>query len=265
MYIASVARHQACEVLTLNCVGRSTPYPADGLDEDNTFAKFQASFDPTWGRVKALIHPAVGNHEYLTKDAAGYFQYFGAAAGAPDKGYYSFDVGTWHLISLNSQCIGGCQSGSAQETFLKADLAAHANQCILAYWHIPLFSSGGRASPNTKPLWQDLQAAGADVVLNGHDHIYERFAPQTADGTADPKGIREFIVGTGGNNHTSISHVAANSEVRNVDTFGVLQMTLHPGGYDWRFVPVSGGTFTDSGSGTCHHGSGGTPPPPPSS
>ncbi len=241
-----------------------------------SLAEYQQAYDPTWGRVRSITHPIPGNHEYLTSSgstptvgcdssnagAAGYFNYFGSAAGTPGQGWYSFDVGTWHLIALNSNCgdVGGCIPTSPQGLWLAADLAAHANQCILAYWHIPLFSSGGRAAQNGYWLWQQLYAAHADVVLDGHDHIYERFDPQDASGVADPNGIREFIVGTGGANHTSIATVAANSVVRDTTTFGVLALTLHAGSYDWTFEPAVG-AFTDSGSASCHNA---VSPPSPS-
>jgi hypothetical protein len=230
------------------------------------------SYDKSWGRVKSITRPGPGNHEYLTSGgtdcnpsnagAAGYFRYFGSAAGDPAKGYYSYDVGSWHMIVLNSECtdVGGCSATSPQGVWLRQDLAAHTNFCTLAYWHIPLFSSGGRASTRYRTFWDALYAADADIVLNGHDHIYERFAPQRPDGTADPaRGIREFVVGTGGSNHTSLSTTFANSEVRNASTYGVLRLTLHAQGYDWQFVPEAGKTFTDSGSSACH---GSTPPPP---
>ncbi|MGZ4616746.1 MAG: CBM96 family carbohydrate-binding protein [Actinomycetes bacterium] len=230
------------------------------------YQAFLQSYDPSWGRVKAITHPAVGNHEYLTSGgtgcdssnagAAGYFKYFGAAAGDPSKGYYSYDIGTWHLIVLNSQCgaAGGCGATSPQGVWLRNDLAAHTNFCTMAYWHIPLFSSGGRASSTYKVFWDPLYAANADVVLSSHDHLYERFAPQTPSGTADPvRGIREFVVGSGGANHTSFtSTIFPNSEVRDDKTYGVLKMTLHPTSYDWQFIPEAGKTFTDSGSTACH-------------
>ena len=241
-------------------------------------AEYQQAYDPTWGRVKSITHPVPGNHEYLTAGgstptigcdssnagAAGYFGYFGSAAGTPGQGWYSYDIGAWHLIALNSNCsnAGGCIPTSRQGLWLAADLAAHPNQCILAYWHIPLFSSGGRASQNSYWLWKQLYAAHADLVLDGHDHIYERFAPQDPNGVADPNGIREFIVGTGGANHTSIATVAANSLVRNASTFGVLALTLHAGGYSWNFEPTAG-NFTDSGSASCHN-TGSTPSTSPS-
>jgi hypothetical protein len=225
---------------------------------------FDASYDPSWGRFKQITHPAVGNHEFITSgsdatdcdttgNASGYYSYFGAAAGVQGQGYYSYDLGAWHIIVLNTTCskAGGCGTNSPQEKWLRADLAAHPAACTMAYWHIPLWSSGGRASSNSKVFTQDLYNAGADVVLTGHDHTYERFAPQDPNGVATPNGIRAWVVGTGGANHTSFPTVAANSVVRDSTTFGFLRMTLHPTSYDWKFVPV-GGTFTDSGSASCH-------------
>jgi acid phosphatase type 7 len=237
---------------------------------------FNSAYDPSWGRLKSITHPSVGNHEYLTaggsspatacdptnSGAAGYFNYFGSAAGTKGQGYYSFDIGTWHLIALNSNCsdAGGCGTSSPQYKWLQADLAAHPNFCTLAFWHIPLYSSGGRASPNSQNFWNLLYANNADLILNGHDHIYERFAAQNQSAIADPvNGIREFIVGTGGNNHTTITTVAANSEVRNTNTFGILKLTLHATSYDWQFVPEPGKTFTDSGTTSCHGGTAATP------
>ena len=228
------------------------------------YQAFLQSYDLSWGRVKSITRPAVGNHEYLTSGgtdctsanagAAGYFNYYGSAAGNPSQGYYSYNIGAWHLVALNSNCssAGGCGSTSAQGLWLKADLAANQNLCTLAYWHIPVFSSGGRANSNARSLWQTLYDNNVELVLNGHDHIYERFAPQTANGVLDTaRGIRSFIVGTGGSNHTSLASIAANSEVRNTDTFGILKLTLHPTSYDWQFVPEAGKTFTDSGTGLC--------------
>ncbi len=237
---------------------------------------FMEAYDLSWGRVKSITDPSVGNHEYLTSGgtgctsanagAAGYFQYFGSAAGTPGEGYYSYNIGTWHLIALNSNCgnAGGCGSSSPQYKWLQTDLAAHTNMCTLAYWHIPLFSSGGRANKNSLPFWNLLFSYHADVILNGHDHIYERFAPQDPNGTLDPaNGIREFIAGTGGADHTSIVSIAANSEVRNSNTYGVLKLTLHAASYDWQFVPEAGKTFTDSGTQACHASIPSTPTPTP--
>ncbi len=213
-------------------------------------------YGPTWGRHRARTRPVPGNHEYETRGARDYFEYFGSAAGRPGEGWYSFDHGGWHLVALNSNCsdIGGCGPDSPQGRWLRADLAAHPARCTLAYMHHPRFSSGRHgSSASMQPLWQMLYDANADVVLVGHDHHYERFAPMAPDGTRDPtRGIREFLVGTGGIFHYALSAPQPNSEVRNNDTHGVLQLTLRPDGYDWRFHPVAGRTFTDTGSAPCH-------------
>ena len=214
-------------------------------------------YDQTWGRVKSRTRPAPGNHEFHSSGATPYFDYFGVAAGDPKTGYYCYELGTWHIIVLNSECkdVGGCDAGSAQEKWLRADLKAHPAACTLAYWHKPLFSSGGAHGNDltVKPLWDALYQADADVILGGHDHDYERFAPQTPDGAPDPKrGIREFVVGTGGKNHRPFGETKANSEVRDASAFGVLKLTLKSGSYEWQFIPEAGKTFTDSGSGTCH-------------
>ena len=222
--------------------------------EDGASSKYLQSFDPSWGRAKNIIRPAVGNHEYLTAGASGYYNYFGAAAGDPSKGYYSYNVGAWHIIALNSNCsqVGGCGAGSPQEQWLKSDLVAHPTMCTIAYWHHPRFSSGEHGS-NTSydTFWKDLYAAGVEIVLNGHDHDYERFAPQNPSAAADPKGIQEFVVGTGGKNHYQFMSVQPNSLVRNPDTYGILKLTLHAASYDWQFVPEPGKTFTDSGTRNC--------------
>jgi calcineurin-like phosphoesterase family protein len=217
---------------------------------------FAYGYALTWGAFESITRPTPGNHEYYTPGAAGYFGYFGKVAGDPERGYYSFDIGSWHMISLNGNCafVGGCGAGSAQELWLRSDLASHRSPCTLAYWHEPRFSSGGHHSDTAyEPFWQDLYAAGADVALAGHDHDYERFAPQTPDGSLDEsRGIREFVVGTGGKSHDLFGRTVPNSLVRNWTTYGVLLLTLHPHGYDWRFQPIAGETFTDSGSALCH-------------
>jgi Calcineurin-like phosphoesterase len=229
----------------------------DNAYGNGSAADFATCYDPTWGRHKARTRPAAGNHEYLTPRASAYFAYFGPAAGAATAGYYSYDLGSWHIVVLNSECaeIGGCQAGSAQERWLRADLAASAGRCQLAYWHKPLFTSGrvhGGAA-ETRPLFQALYAANAEVVLTGHNHQYERFAPQTPTGALDTaRGIRQFVVGTGGASHYELGPSKPNSQVRNADTYGVLRLTLHPDGYDWRFLPQAGRTFTDAGSDACH-------------
>jgi hypothetical protein len=228
-------------------------YP-DGSDE-----QFAKCYGPTWGRFKDRTRPAPGNHEYHSSGASGYSRYFGAAAGDPKTGYYSYDLGAWHIIVLNSECqdVGGCDAASPQGQWLQHDLSQDHAACTLSYFHKPLFSSGTKHGndPMMKPLWQELYAAGADVVINGHDHHYERFAPQDPDGRLDVKrGIREFVVGTGGKTtHRFVTALQPNSERHKAGTFGVLKLNLHPASYDWQFIPEAGKKFTDSGSGTCHN------------
>jgi len=231
--------------------------------ERGTVTEFRNCYDPSWGRFKSRTRPAAGNHEYVTPGASGYFQYFGDLAGPAGKGYYSYELGPWHIVVLNTNCnspgVGGCDARSPQETWLKQDLAAHANACIVAYGHHPLFSSGVFHShavhPELKPLWQDLYAARADLVIVGHEHSYERFALQNPDGQADEKnGIREIVVGTGGRSHEFLGLAMPNSELRDFGTYGVLKLTLTSGHYTWEFVPVPGGALHDSGSATCHNG-----------
>ena len=218
-------------------------------------AAFEASYDASWGRVKPVTRPVPGNHEYRTAGAAGYFEYFGAAAGDPTKGYYSYELGNWHVVALNSNCaaVGGCDAGSAQERWLRADLAAHPSRCTLAYWHHPRYSSGWHGSDSSYvAFWQALVDADADLVLVGHDHDYERFAPQDAGGRRDlERGIREFVVGTGGKNLRPFTRVSPNSEARDATSLGVLELTLGANEYEWRFRAAVG-SFTDSGSASCH-------------
>jgi hypothetical protein len=227
----------------------------DNVYDSGTAAEYANCYDPSWGRHKARTRPAVGNHEYLSSNAAPYFAYFGAAAGDPTKGYYSYDLGDWHVIVLNSNCSEvKCDASSAQYQWLQSDIKNHPNSCTLAYYHHPAYSSGQHGdNAGSAPLWRALYAGGVELVLNGHDHIYERFAPMDGNGNRDTTyGMREFIVGTGGKNHYGVSSVKPNSEVRNTDTFGVLKLTLHSGSYEWQFVPVPGKTFGDSGTGKCH-------------
>jgi hypothetical protein len=219
-----------------------------------TTSQFTSCYGPTWGRWKLRTYPTPGNHEYHTSGAKPYFAYFGARAGTPGKGWYAYDLGTWRIYSLNSNCssVGGCGAGSEQERWLRADLAAHPRACVAAVWHHPLFSSGEHGgNAQVRALWTALEDAGADLVLNGHDHDYERFAPQDAAGVPRVGGIREFVVGTGGAALRPFRTPLANSQLRNATTHGVLKLTLRSGGYDWLFVPVAGRTFTDAGSGTC--------------
>jgi CARDB protein/calcineurin-like phosphoesterase family protein len=222
-----------------------------------TLSGFNACYDPSWGFARGRTRPAAGNHEYDAPGASGYFAYFGSAAGTPGRGWYSYDIGAWHAVVLNSNCaeVGGCYRGSAQERWLRSDLAQNRTRCTLAYWHHPLFTSDaytGRAT-NTIPLWDDLYDAGAELILSGHAHEYERFAPQRAGGAVDPGGgIREFVVGTGGRSLSDFGSTAAHSERRNNRTHGVLRLTLEARAYSWQFVPVAGRSFDDSGIGTCH-------------
>ncbi|MEO5832199.1 MAG: metallophosphoesterase [Nakamurella sp.] len=251
----------------------------DNQYEESSAADYQAMYEPSWGRLKALTHPSIGNHEYLDASggdadpARGYFDYFGAAAGARSQGWYSFDVGTWHLVALNSECsqlgVGGCSTGSVQQQWLEADLAAHPNACTLAFMHEPRFTSGSHDnSVSTTALWNTLVDAHADIMLSGHNHDYERFdylgviptpnSPdsETASPDADPNGMREFVVGVGGKSTIEFIRPALrNEQVRDDTTFGVLALTLHPTSYDWAFVPAgppNDGTFTDVGTGSCH-------------
>ena len=221
-------------------------------------ASLEPCFDQTWGRFKELIHPALGNHEYFFSGAADYFAYFGAAAGTPGQGWYSYDLGDWHIMVLNSECnkVGGCQAGSPQETWLKVDLAAHPARCSLAIWHRPRFSSGYHgSSPARQDLWNDLYVAGTEMLISGHDHDYERFAPMDAQGGLDPvHGITQFVVGTGGVPEAGAIRpvLADNSRVVITGVYGVLELSLRPDGYDWAFVAEPGKTEGDRGSGECH-------------
>ena len=224
--------------------------------EEGSAAEYATCYDPRWGRLKARTQPATGNHEYETPGAAGYFDYFGPIAGEPGAGYYSFDVGGWHIIALNSNCalIGGCRRGSPEEQWLRADLRTHPALCTLAYWHHPRFVSGrDGGSESVAGLWDALYEAGADVVLSGHEHFYERLTPLDPQGNLDlDRGIRSFVVGTGGRSHHEFDAILPASEVRDNQTFGVLALTLYPASYTWQFVPAGDSGFSDSGAGTCH-------------
>ena len=224
----------------------------DNAYPDGSSTVYKNCYNPTWGRFKARTKPVPGNHDYLTAGASGYFTYFGAIAGQSGKGYYSYDLGTWHIVALNSNIP--MNVGSPQEVWLKADLANSTKRCTLAYWHHPLFSSGNEGPHiETQPLFQDLYNAGAEVVIVGHDHDYERFAPQSWNGVADSAfGIREIVAGTGGGGLFTAHAPVANSEALNDNTNGVLKLTLRANGYSWKFMPIPGKTFTDEGSGSCH-------------
>ncbi len=221
-------------------------YPSGRLSE------YRSLYDPTWGRFKARTRPVPGNHEYATTGAAGYFAYFGRAARPEGHSYYSFDLGGWHLIALNSSIDHG--PGSAQERWLRADLMATAKRCILAYWHFPRFSSGAHQGnwPSLGTVWNDLYDARADLVLSGHEHVYERFAPQTPWAKASRHGIRQFVVGTGGAQLLGFARPQPNSQVRIARTHGVLKLVLHPSSYEWRFISESGSVLDKGGPVACH-------------
>jgi acid phosphatase type 7 len=244
---------EATAVLLDNIAG--TVFTAgDNAYPDGTASDYANCYEPNWGRHKARTRPSPGNHDYNTAGAADYYAYFGSTAGPAGLGYYSYDLGAWHIISLNSEV--DMSAGSVEETWLRADLAASSKQCTLAYWHKPRFSSGTKhgSMVEAQPLWQALYDYHAELVINGHEHNYERFAPQTPTGSADStNGIREIVAGTGGkDNDNDLGTVLPNSELFNGLTSGVLKLTLGPGTYTWEFIPIAGLTFTDSGSGTCH-------------
>jgi hypothetical protein len=241
----------------LDGIGGTVFTAGDNAYEDGTMDEFAECYGPTWGRHKDRTRPAAGNHDYQTRDATGYKAYFGSAAvNADGDTWYSFELGTWHVIVLDSNCraVNGCVDGSKQGQWLTQDLAASKAGCTLAIWHHPRFSSGDEHGndPQVDPFWRQLYAAGADVVINGHDHDYERFAPQSPDAVEDrARGIREFVVGTGGAELRGFDTPVANSELRVAVTPGVIKLTLHDGSYEWTWIPASG-TVTDSGSGPCH-------------
>ncbi|EGF33215.1 Alkaline phosphatase [Oxalobacteraceae bacterium IMCC9480] len=232
---AGLAEDASAVVLTLG----------DNVYQSGTPAEHADCYAPTWGRFKQRTLPSPGNHEYYSKDAAGYYDYFGSLAGPDRRGYYSTGLGGWHVMSLNSNLKGAAQQ--AQLDWLKADLAAHPSTCSLAFWHHPVQSSGGHGSDERmRAAWQLLADAGTDLILSAHDHDYERFAPQGPD-----DAMRQFVVGTGGAELSPFRFFVAGSETANNDTFGVLRLVLKATGYEWEFMPAGGGTYRDSGSARC--------------
>jgi len=219
----------------------------DNVYDSGTLTQYTNCYDPTWGRHRARTKPIPGNHEYVTAGAAGYFQYFNNISS-----YYAYDVGSWRIYALNSEI--DVSANSPQVMWLQADLAANPSQCVLAYWHQPRWSSGAThgSNPAYQILWQTLYEAGAELILTGHEHNYERFAEMNAAGLTVSEGLREFVVGTGGRSHYPFGTILPASQVRDSSTYGVLKLTLHPDSYDWQFIPVAGSTFTDSGSTDCH-------------
>jgi 3',5'-cyclic AMP phosphodiesterase CpdA len=228
----------------------------DNVYENGSLDEFRRCYDPGWGRQLERTRPVPGNHDYNTPGAAGYFAYFGAVAGDPATGWYAYDAGSWRVYVLNSNCakVGGCDAGSAQERWLRDDLAANPRTCVVAMWHHPRFSSGEHGSDaSTVDLWAALADAGAELILSGHDHDYERFGPQTAAGNADPdRGIVELVVGTGGRSHYGFPTTRDNSLVRDRTSYGVVRLVLFADRWTSEFLPATGGTFTDSAGGNCH-------------
>lgn len=227
----------------------------DNSNEDGAEWQYTRCFEESWGQFKDRLRPAPGNHDYNTPGAQPYFAYFGAAAGNPGEGWYSYDYGGWHIIVLNSNCNDvACGKNSPQVTWLREDLAASDALCTLAIWHHPRWSSGmagsdGRMSAAFRALYE----AGAEIVISGHDHDYERLAPLDADGKRDPeRGIRQFVVGTGGAYFRPFLNLLPESEANKSFAFGVLRFTLRPDSYDWKFIPIEGVEYEDSGSGVCH-------------
>ena len=234
----------------------------DNFDGSSPPEEPDSCYASNWGQHETRTRPVPGDHDYAggagssTGGAEDYFDYFGEMAGEPGKGYYSYELGGWHVVALNSMCdeVGGCDEDSPMLRWLERDLAANDKPCTLALWHHPLFSSG----PNSNHIsmwaaWDALYLAGADVVVNGHDRVYERFAPQTPEGNPAPnRGIREFVVGTGGASLDTFGESKPNSEARNSGTHGVLKFTLRPDGYEWEFLSAEGSAFSDSGSDDCH-------------
>ncbi len=235
----------------LDSIGGTVFTTGDNTQTSGTTQEFNECYEPTWGRHKARTRPSPGNHDYETAGGAPYYQYFGDAAGPAGLGYYSYNLGSWHIVSLNGNV--SMKTGSPQATWLRQDLEANRTGCTLAYWHQPLFSSstnGNNAA--SRDAWQLLYEYGAEIVLNGHDHLFERFAPQDPSGRLDlVNGIRQFTVGTGGCYLYNVVRLQPNSEVQ-ASVHGVLKLTLRAGAYDWQFVPIAGSSFSDMGTGSCH-------------
>ncbi|GAA1854228.1 CBM96 family carbohydrate-binding protein [Asanoa iriomotensis] len=251
--IATSGSGDSTTAALINGISGTVFTTGDNVYNNGTASEFNSYYQPTWGAFKSRTRPSPGNHDYNTSGATGYYNYFGAQAGPSGQGYYSYNLGNWHIVSLNSNI--SMSATSAQVTWLKNDLAANTRPCTLAYWHHPLFTSGANHAPSTstRPLYQALYDGNADVVVWGHNHQYERFAPMNPSGGLDnSRGLRSFVAGMGGADHYGFGTIQPNSQARNSDTFGVLKFTLHDNSYDWQFVPQSGKTYNDSGTGSCH-------------
>jgi hypothetical protein len=239
-----IARYPQAEIFTAG----------DNVQDEGKAWEYKNCFDPTWGQFKERIHPVPGNHDLMTDNGKAYYEYFGKAAGQPGKGYYSYTLGSWHLVGLNGNCDEiACGKGSTQLNWLKEDLANSAQKCTLLYWHHPYFGSGssGGYAPVSQ-FWKAAYKAGAEIVVNGHNHDYERFAPQDEDGNFTPQGgLREFVVGTGGAALHKWGKIKDNSEVRLNTSLGIIVFVLYPDRYEWQFIPVDPQQAGDSGSGFC--------------
>jgi uncharacterized protein YjdB len=256
--IGNGSSQEAATATLLDGIAGTVFTAGDNAYPGGFMSDFMSNYDPYWGRHKARTRPSPGNHEYNddhSSSAPDYYRYFSPVVYVGDsaKYWYSYDIGAWHIVVINTWI--DMSVGSPQEVWLRADLAASTKRCSLAYMHYPRFSSGSHhgSYSSVQPIWQALYDYGAEITIAGHDHEYERFAPQTPSGQLDvAKGIRSFVVGTGGAGLYGFGSTLPNSEVRDANTFGVIKLTLGDGTYSWEFIPIPGQTFTDSGSGTCH-------------
>ena len=228
----------------------------DNVYPDGSSTNFGNCYQPTWGAFRSRTRPVPGNHDYYNNPgAAGYFGYFGRRAGPQGRGWYRFDAGTWRVYALTSECRKRSRCYRRQYAWLKADLTSYPHQCVLAIWHRPRFSSGAGHGSSTRmaPVFRLLYQKDAEIVISGHDHGYERFAPTDPTGAINAAGgLRQWVVGTGGASLYGFGAALPASEVRDATSHGLLRLDLHPGAYDWQFLPIAGDDFTDSGTGTCH-------------
>jgi acid phosphatase type 7 len=245
LVVGVLEQHSSASVFTLG----------DNVYPNGTSAEFANCYNPSWGSFKARTHPVPGNHDYNTANATGYYGYYGAKAGDSSKGYYSYNLGVWHIVVVNSNCaaIGGCETGSSQEKWLQSDLKTSPSKCQIVMWHHPRFSSGAEHSNADfmQDIWKAVAENQVELVLSGHEHTYERFASMNAAGEADSGGTTEIVVGSGGISHYHLGIKKPNSQTFNADTYGVLRLELAASSYNFKFLPEPGKTFTDSGAGVC--------------